>query len=316
MDIVKKLEDFVFRVFKTTLEVFFESLKLSPNAQGYISGSITELLLKRKLEAKGFVVKRIKEKWQGQKHPRHHGDFYIKHQNGYWFVLESKGVKSNSEKWHKLYNYERLKSFLFTHQDKISWIHKNKPTEQQIDQWIRNYLPKFLNDYQDTLYDYEEIRKYKVSQKRTKKSEAIDKLKGYRREKITQMINERLKYLMSQIQVLETHFVSGIGGSSRRSQATLRKDECHLISVDIFLKYKEHQFLFANPQHLESSGADVNHLQQNYVMGFVFHGNELCLSDEWNENFDEVLDTVHLDDAIKEEDMQIDTRNVVYGDEQ
>lgn len=47
MTILKKIEKFVSDVFKTTLEIFFEALRLSPNAQGYVSGSITELLLKK-----------------------------------------------------------------------------------------------------------------------------------------------------------------------------------------------------------------------------------------------------------------------------
>jgi hypothetical protein len=46
MNIFEKLTRFVTEVFKTNLEIFLEALKLSPNAQGYVSGSITELLLK------------------------------------------------------------------------------------------------------------------------------------------------------------------------------------------------------------------------------------------------------------------------------
>jgi hypothetical protein len=130
------------------------------------------------------------------------------------------------------------------------------------------------------------------------------------------MINTRLEYLMNKVKVLETHFVSGAGGLTDRSQATPRKDEFNLISIDIFLKFTEHKFLFANPQNLESSGADVNHLQQNYIMGFVFNDNELCLSDEWSDDFNEVLGTVDKNDAINEEDMQIDNRNVIYEDEE
>jgi len=312
MHIFKRLEIFVEKVFKTTLEIFLEALKLSPNAQGYISGSISELLLKNHLESLGYVVERIREKWEGRKHHNHHGDFYFKDKNENWFVLESKGVKSNSEKWHKLYNYENLKSFLFAHKDKINWINESAQTEQQIDKWIQDNLPKYLNEFEDTLYDYEEIIKYKAPQRETKKSKAIDKLRDYSREEISRMINDRIEYLMKKIKVLETHFVSGAGGLSGRSQATPRKDEFNLISIDIFLRYKEHKFLFANPQNLESSSADVNHLQQNYIMGFVFCENELCLSDEWSENFEEALNTVDSNDAIKEEDMQIDKRNVIY----
>jgi hypothetical protein len=48
MNVFEKLTRFVQRVFKTSLEIFLEALKLSPNAQGYVSGSITELLLKKK----------------------------------------------------------------------------------------------------------------------------------------------------------------------------------------------------------------------------------------------------------------------------
>ena len=312
MNILKRLENFVTKVFKTTLEVFLEALKLSPNAQGYVSGSITELLLKRYLESLEFVVERIREKWEGRKHPNHHGDFYFKDKNDNWFVLESKGVKSNSEKWHKLYNYDKLKSFLFTHKDKINWINESEEAERQIDKWIKDNIPKFLNKYNDTLYDYEEIIKYNAPQKETKKSKAIDKLRDYSREEIAGMINDRLEYLMNKVKVLETHFVSGAGGLSGRTQATPRKDEFNLISIDIFLRFTEHKFLFANPQNLESSGADVNHLQQNYIMGFVFNNNELCLSDEWSDNFDEVLGTVDISNAIEEQDMQIDSRNVVY----
>ncbi len=45
MSVFEKLQKFVKETFKTTLEIFLEALKLSPNAQGYVSGSITELLL-------------------------------------------------------------------------------------------------------------------------------------------------------------------------------------------------------------------------------------------------------------------------------
>lgn len=128
-------------VFKTNLEIFLEALKLSPNAQGYVSGSITELLLKQKLEQEyGLEVKRIREKWEGRKHPNHRGDFYFRKPNGVWFVMESKGVKSNSEKWHKLYNYENLKRFLITHAEKISWIDTDRETEPQVITWLNRNL--------------------------------------------------------------------------------------------------------------------------------------------------------------------------------
>lgn len=317
MTIFKKIEKFVSDVFKTTLEIFFEALRLSPNAQGYVSGSITELLLKNHLESINYVVHRIREKWEGKKHPNHHGDFYFQHENSdLWYVLESKGVKSNSEKWHKLYNKEKLEKFLFNHSEKFNKINQDEEIEPQISKWINENLPKFNTNYSNTLYDYEEIKKYlKNKPKReTNKSKAIDLLKDYTRDEINEMINQRLEYIASKIRVLETHFVSGTSGSNERTQATPRKDEFNAISIDIFLRYSEHKFLFANPQHLESSSADTNHLQQNYIIGFVFTEGKkevLSITDEWFESFQEVYETLDNEDAINENEMQIDNRSVI-----
>ncbi len=304
MSIFDKLTEFVDKVFKTTVDVFYEALKMSPNAQGYVSGSVTELLLKKYLVDLGFEVERIREKWEGEKHPNHHGDFYFKKDNN-WFVLESKGVKSNTEKWNGLYNYEKLKKFLFTHSEKISWINQGEAVEVQIEKWIKDNLPKFFNEYKDTLYGYEDVQKYS-STKKSKKALAIEKLKNLTREEINAQINERLEYLMTKIKVLDTHFVSGKGGD--RTQATPRKEEFNIISIDIFLRYSEHKFLFANPKNLDSSEKDETHLKQNYIMGFVFNENELCLTDEWSDDINEVLKTINKNESINEKDMQIDFR--------
>jgi hypothetical protein len=319
MNIFERVTKFVEKTFKTTVEVFLEALKMSPNAQGYVSGSITELLLKKKLEELGFEVKRIREKWEGRKHANHHGDFYFRITKEPWFVLESKGVKSNSEKWHKLYNYENLKKFLINHADKIYWINKEYPVENQVENWLNENLPKFQTEYISNLYDYEEIQKYPINPKReTAKSKAISALRKFSREDISQMIDERLSYVMKQVKVLETHFVSGVSSANERTQATPRKDEFNLISIDIFLRYHEHKFLFTNPKQLESSGDDANHLQQNYVVGFVFTDengeNKLSLTEDWFEELKEVYETLLSQDAVNEEDMQIDNRNLVVED--
>jgi hypothetical protein len=323
MDIFERITRFVRRVFKTNLEIFFEALKLSPNAQGYVSGSITELLLRKKLEEEyGFEVKRIREKWEGKKHSNYRGDFYFREPNSdNWFVMESKGVKSNSEKWHKLYNFDKLTSFLINHKDKINWLEKDKDAEIQITNWLNNNLPKFENEYRSSLYDYEEIQKYvkNMPKRETAKSGEISNLTNFTREQISTMIDERLNYVASRIKVLETHFVSGKSESNDRTQATPRKDEFSAISIDIFLRYTEHKFLFANPKQLESSGDDANHLQQNYIMGFVFTNDRgeqvLSLTEEWYDNFMDIYETLNPEDSINEEEMQIDNRILLSDDQ-
>lgn len=321
--VLEKLTQFIKSVFKTTLEIFLDALKLSPNAQGYIAGSITELLLKKILEEEYVCeVKRIREKWEGKKHPHHHGDFYFKTQNSEkWYVIEGKGVKSNSEKWHGLYNYTSLKKFLIVHSEKIPWIVIGTSAEDQVERWILDNLPKFQGEYSANLYSYEEVQRYLQNppKRETKKYEDMRKLKNLTRDEVDQLIAERLKYVMEKVMVLDTHFVAGVSGVSMRKQATPRVDEFNVVAIDIFLRWPEHKFLFANPKLLEPSRSDPNHLQQNYVMGFVFSGvngeKKLHTTDEWYDDFREVYDTLNPEDCVVEDDMQEDLRQVITYDE-
>lgn len=321
MTIFQRLEEFVRKTFKTTLEVFLAALKMSPNAQGYVNGSVTELLLKQHLESLNYEVKRIREKWEGRKHSNHHGDFYFrKNSTTDWFVLESKGVKSNTEDWNKLYNLPSLVKILFDYHEIIHWIDDTQEIEPQINEWIKNNLPDLLTA--PMLYSYEEIQDYlnNPPKKETSKFLAMQALANYSRDEIDMMIDSRLEYLMSKIRVLDTHFVSGTSASSERTQATPRKDEFNVISIDIVLRYNEHKFLFANPKHLESSSKDNNHLQQNYIMGFVFPQTDgtlkLDLTDEWFDDFSDVCATLPSESAINENDMQIDNRNIIAEDDE
>jgi hypothetical protein len=318
MNIIQKLEAFVAKTFKTSLDIFYEALRISPNAQGYVNGSITELLLKQHLESLDYEVKRIKEKWEGKKHANHHGDLYFrKNGSNEWFVLESKGVKSNTEDWNKLYNLPRLKKILFEYHEIIDWIDSNEEIEPQIDKWIAENLPDLINA--PILYTYEEIHDYlnHPPKKPTDKLGAMQELANFTREDIDTMIKTRLKYVMSKVMVLDTHFVSGTSGSSERTQATPRKDEFNIISIDIVLRYNKHKFLFANPKQLESSGKDPNHLQQNYIMGFVFPQPDgsfvLNLSDEWYDDFNDACGTLAAADCVEENEMQIDNRNIIVN---
>ena len=317
MTIFQQLEQFVKQTFKTTVAIFLEALRLSPNAQGYVSGSVTELLLKQHIENQGYIVERIREKWEGTKH--HHGDFYFTDKkSSLCFVLESKGIKSNSEKWHKLYNRASLIRFLYDNHAIIQWIDRRKDVEKQIIDWVNTNLPKFNNEYQTTLYEYEEVQQclQNLPKRETDKSRAICELQGCTREQIGAMIAERLQYIRAKIGVLETHFVSGTSGRNERTQATPRKDEFHVIAVDIFLRYPEHRFLFANPQLLDSSSKAVDHLKQNYIMGFVFTKSdgtlELHLSEEWLEHFGDVVGSLDRKTAVNSNEKQIDNRSVIY----
>jgi hypothetical protein len=299
----QELEEFVKKLFNVDLGTFIASIKLSPNAQGYLSGAITEILLKRFLEQEKYELLRIKEKWEGDKHPNHHGDFYIRKEKGKWFVLESKGVKSNSEKWHKLFNKKNLIEFLNIHISKTPFKSKI-----EIEDYISRELPLFNSKYSTDIYTINEVKKYKFSKKETDKSKAIKELSKLNQEQIEKLINERINYLMKKIRVIETHLVSGGSNKSERTQATPRKDEFNVLSLDLFLRTGKHEFIFANPKLLEPSSKDKNHLQQNYIVGIIIEDSKqkLKIESPWTTDFDSLFST--LRESINEEDMQIDKR--------
>lgn len=318
--VLRELQQFVRKTFKTTVRVFLDALKLSPNAQGYVRGSVSELLLKEKLEAAGYEVERVREKWEGPKHRNHHGDFYVRRNpQSSWFVIESKGVKSNSEKWHKLYNYEQLRKFLFQHRELIPWIEPRTDIDGQIKGWIDTNLPEFTQTYRQPIYDYEEVQKYVSGKKQTAKSLAIQRLRNLDREEIAAMIDERLTYLGGRLNVLETHFVSS-ARTGGRTQATPRADEFGLVCVDIALKYPEHTFLYVNPRNLERSSADTGHLQQNYVIGLVFKHTDgslqLSYEEDFTNNLAEAFGSLQPDQAVRDEDRQVDRRAYPVSEEE
>ncbi len=97
---MNNLSEFAMRFCGVDEDVLLAALLISGNARGYILGAVTELLLKQELNNLGFETVRIREKWEGEK--KHHDDYYVRRPSGPWFVVESKGIKSNSEKWHKV----------------------------------------------------------------------------------------------------------------------------------------------------------------------------------------------------------------------
>jgi len=210
---------------------------------------------------------------------------------------------------------------LIAHADKTHWIDPTKDIEPQITEWINKNLPQFQQEYALNLYRYDEVQSYLRSppKRETPKLRSMKALGRFTREQIDEMINKRLQYVMARVKVLETHFVAGTSASSERTQATHRKDEFNVVAVDIALRYPEHKFFFANPQHLESSSDDPNHLQQNYIMGFVFTDGEgvptLSITEEWSEDLNDIYETLNPNDSVKEEDMQVDNRYIAEVEE-
>lgn len=96
------LKNYIKNKFGIDEQKFLEVLKMSPGAEGYLFGSLGELLFKEYAESLGYEVLRIKEKPDGGYNAKKaRGDFYIRkkgNKKDEWFVVECKGVKSNAEK--------------------------------------------------------------------------------------------------------------------------------------------------------------------------------------------------------------------------
>lgn len=228
-------------LFGTDEATLVDALWRSPNARGYLRGALSELLLQAKLEASGFELERIKEKWNGPK--LHHGDYYVRRSGGPWFVLESKGLKSNSEKWHKI---------------------RNAPTEpEELEKWFARKRKGELASWWRTLPPE---RKHAILQSR-----------AYRRARI-----------------LETHFVSGTAGRAGRAIATPRKDEFHVVALDLFLRTRRHEFIFARSEDLDSPADHPEHLKQNYLIDVIVPeiDNAPTIQSPWTRDFEAVFNSL------------------------
>jgi hypothetical protein len=242
------------RKFGTDPGTLIEALLGSPNARGYLLGSITEVLIRRALEAKSYELQRIKEKWVGPK--LHHGDYYVRRGKRGWFVLESKGLKSNSEKWHKI---------------------ARAPTDPaRLEAWMREKGGEFGAWW--------------------------DSLSRVQRERILRSRS------FPRALILETHFVAGTGGRTGRRIATPRKQESHVVALDLFIKTHQHEFIYATTNELESPEDYPDHLKQNYLIDILVPGvdTEPIIRPPWTRDFDVVFN--RLAEPVRDQDRQVDTR--------
>lgn len=235
--------------------ILLEALLISGNARGYILGAVSEMLLKQFLNGLGYEVLRIREKWEGEK--KHHGDYYVRRSGSPWFVVESKGVKSNSEKWHGIRNTPRDGRQLET------WFKRKRSGEMY--EWWNSLSPP-------------------------------------QRDKI--LLSKRFP----DSRIIETHFVSGTAGRAGRIIATPRKTEFHVVALDLFLRTGKHEFIFASSAGLASPESHPDHLKQNYIVDILVPtvSETPNFRRPWTKDFDQIFDT--LDNPVREEDMQVDTR--------
>jgi len=273
------LSKYINDVFGVIEEVFLKALVQSPNAQGYIHGAISEELLKNKLESLDFEVRRIAEKPRGgfrAKTAEARGDFYIKKpKDKKWIVIESKGLKTNSEfsalRRSTLETKDKAFKFLKNH---VEPGHKNNSTTYQ----------RGLTSYKRAKEQWEKQNKGKFPpftwDKRTPGPcscvlneifNSIQELdKWIKQFSDSNFSEEKYRNLSAPIRILETHKPSTRKAPvTGHSQTGPLVEDFGLLAVDLFLRTKKHEFVFMNPRTISHSPASPEHLYQNYIIDIL-----------------------------------------------
>jgi hypothetical protein len=183
-------------------------------------------------------------------------------------------------------------------------------SKSEIDTYISKELPKFDNEYSAPMYSNSEIAKYKAG-RRTEKSVRIAELRELGTLEVERQIAERVEYLRTKINVVETHLVSGAGSAvGKRTQATPRADEFDILSLDLYLRTGRHDFVFVDPGDLAPSAQDPSHLQQNYIVDVLVAGRKPDPDplSPWTTDLEEVL--AGMGRGVNKADMQVDERSL------
>lgn len=282
--------------------VFLEALKSSPSAQGYIAGAISEVLLKEYLESKSYEVIRIKEKPSGgnnAKSAEARGDFYIRKYGSSedkWLVIESKGLKSNSEfRGGKLDSPEKVFKFLKSRvfntaktkqtiydkghttylKAKASWENKNPGKKFPEFKWSKEFPGPDCYNLENIWKDEVDLKNWVNSLNKNSFTE-----EAYRKKD-------------GAITILETHQPSKrVGIKTGIDQAAPLVYDFNIMSVDLFLRTGKHEFVFMNGEEISHSPTSPEHLYQNYTIDILAKGKktELFIQAPWYSDIEDCVD--------------------------
>jgi len=274
---MKNITNYINEKFGVNNNTFLEALKMSPGAEGYILGSIGELLFKESVEFLGYEAFRIKEKPEGgynAKSADARGDFYIRKKNSKkddWYVVECKGVKSNSEKRSGLlklsscinlltkHSIEREKHLLSIYKSgKKAYTRSKKKLKKKFKgnfskfKWNKNNPGSGIPDLRGLWKSKDEIEEW---------------LESFQKESFNE---DAYWNLTAPIRLIQTHMPSTrIDPVTKIISTGPLVTEFNILCVDLFLKTEKHEFVFANSENLNPQSKSPNHLQQNYTIDIL-----------------------------------------------
>ncbi|MCK6462424.1 MAG: hypothetical protein L6Q29_01220 [Candidatus Pacebacteria bacterium] len=314
------LSDYIKNRFGVDEDIFLEAINISPSARGYIMGAISELFLAEYLKKKGFEVLRIKEKPKGgnnAKSSEARGDFYIRPINSEedkWLVIESKGLKSNSEfRGDKLNSPDKLFRFLKavvslaknkskTYENglrsykriKALWEAKNKRKSFPQFNWNKEFPGPIACDLSKIWKSEDDLKKWVYALPKELFTET-----AYRK-------------VAGAIAILETHQPSTrVAPITGLKQAAPLVSDFNIMAVDLFLRTGKHEFVFMNSSEISHSPTSPEHLYQNYVIDILVKGRkeELRINRPWYTDIEACIKTTKPQYRIIDKS-QLDNREV------
>ena len=320
----KNDELWIKRKFNVDIEVLIKALKLSPSAQGYIQGAISEILLIEYLKSPNFDILRIKEKPAGgydEKKIGYKGDFLIKqHNSSNYYVIECKGLKTNSEfrtaktsDDHQKYltkkqAFNALKAYINIDKNKI--YNKGYSTYLKTkNKWEKDnpdkIFPKFNWDIETPGPNNADLTPYFNN---------IDTLKKFIDNSDIALLSEKaFRNNEGLYKVLQTHEPSDrTDVETNIHQAAPLSSDFSMMAVDLFQRTGRHEFVFMNPDTISHSPTSPNHLYQNYIIDILIPNikDELCITHPWYNNIIECINSTNPK-TVEYDSTQIDYRDEI-----
>jgi hypothetical protein len=274
---VDELKNYIRTKFGIDEKKYLEVLKISPGAEGYLLGSLGEVLFKEYANSIGYEALRIKEKPEGGNNAKSgdaRGDFYIRKKGKVadeWLVVECKGVKSNAEKRSGLTKPSSCLTLLSKHT-----VDRAKHTE--------SLYKSGMSAYEKAKIEWESNNAGffpKFSWNQTNPGAGVPDLTGLWeiKEQIKKWLDtfkdsdfDENAYwdLTAPIRLLQTHMPSTrIDKETNIKSTGPLVSEFNILCVDLFLKTGKHEFVFVNSTDLNHQGSSPNHLQQNYTIDIL-----------------------------------------------
>ncbi len=317
-------ENWIKSKFDVDLDTIIHALKLSPSAQGYIHGALSEILLIDYLRKNNYNVQRIKEKPSGgydEKRMGYKGDFIInKNGSDKYFVVECKGLKTNSEfriaktskDDHMKYltknqAYNTLKSFIDI--DKKSIYEKGLNTYLKAKEiWENSNSGKIFPDFNWSIENpgpnNVDLNKYFSN---------TDNLREFIDNADMELLSEKaFRNNRGLYKILQTHEPSNRTDTETNiHQAAPLASDFSIMAVDLFQRTHEHKFVFMNPDCISHSPTSPNHLYQNYIIDIIIPSikDELTISHPWYEDINECIEKT-TPKTVEYDETQIDYRDI------